>query len=61
MSDRTARPDLSPEPPAPSAWCLGPADLAAIRADDALLDRLAAGELPDPADEDPWSPRSPRG
>jgi hypothetical protein len=30
-------------------WLIGPAELAAIAADDALLDALAAGEVPDDA------------
>jgi hypothetical protein len=46
----TARPPL-PSDPAP--WLLGPAEISAIRADDALIDRLARGELPDPSDPDP--------
>ena len=33
--------------PTAGAWCLGPAELAAIAADHVLLGRLAAGELPD--------------
>ena len=48
MSDPTARPTLPTESPAP--WLLGPADLDALRADDALISRLAFGEKPDPAD-----------
>jgi hypothetical protein len=34
----------------PAPWCLGPADLAAVRADDGLLDALAGGDVPDPSD-----------
>jgi hypothetical protein len=39
------------QPPAP--WLLAPADLAAIRADTAMLDWLAAGGEPGPSDPDP--------
>jgi hypothetical protein len=52
MSDPTARPSLSPQP-SPSAWLLGPGDLAAIRADNALRTRLGAGEQRDENDPDP--------
>ena len=31
-------------------WILGPVDLAAVRADEQLLERLAAGGEPDPDD-----------
>jgi hypothetical protein len=41
----TARPVL---PSAAVPWLLGPAEIAVIRADEALLDRLAPGERPDP-------------
>jgi hypothetical protein len=44
------RPTL-PTDPAP--WLLGPTDLAAVLADDHLLDLLAAGERPDRHDPDP--------
>jgi hypothetical protein len=44
------RPTL-PTDPAP--WLLGPTDLSAINHDDALIDRLARGERPDPTDRDP--------
>jgi hypothetical protein len=46
----TARPPL-PHNPAP--WLLGPAEIAAIRADNALINRLAGGERPDSHDPDP--------
>jgi hypothetical protein len=45
VEDRT---DHNPDSPA--AWLLGPADLAAIRADNALLGYLATGGEPDPTD-----------
>jgi hypothetical protein len=35
---------------APAAWLLGPTDLGADRADDALLNVLAAGGEPNPTD-----------
>jgi hypothetical protein len=50
VQDRT---DHAFQPTDPVPWLLGPADLAAIRADDALIDRLARGELPDATDPDP--------
>jgi hypothetical protein len=52
VSDPTARPSLSPELSTP-AWLLGPAELAAINADDALINRLGAGEQPGENDPDP--------
>jgi hypothetical protein len=48
MSNPTARPTPSPEP-SPRAWLLGPSELDAIRRDDALLDALARGDVPDPS------------
>ena len=45
-----ARPNM-PTDPAP--WLLGPDDLSAINHEDALIDRLARGERPDPTDRDP--------
>ncbi len=52
MPDPTAQPSLSPEPPT-SAWLLGPDQLRAIHAHDALRDRLGAGERPAEDDPDP--------
>ena len=52
MPNPTARSPI-PEPQHASAWLLGPADLAAIHADDALIDRLGDGEQPDENDLDP--------
>src|SRR4051794_29295805 len=52
MPDPTAQPSASPAP-SPSAWLLGPAELAAIRADAGLRDRLARGEQPSEDDPDP--------
>jgi hypothetical protein len=49
MPDQT-RPIPSPDP---APWLIGPADLAAIRSDDRLLDRLGRGERPDQNDRDP--------
>ena len=53
MSNPTAHPSLPPEPPSSPAWLLGPRDIQAIRADDALRDRLARGQRPDEDDPDP--------
>jgi hypothetical protein len=50
VSDLIARPTLPTNNP---AWLLGAVDLAAIHADDRLLDRLAAGDQPHPNDPDP--------
>lgn len=52
MPDSTASPSPTPEPSS-SPWLLGPDAFAAIRADDALCDRLARGEQPDEHDPDP--------
>jgi hypothetical protein len=51
VPDPTAQPTLSLDPP--STWLLGPVELAAIRADDRLIDLLAAGERPNLNDSDP--------
>jgi hypothetical protein len=53
VPDPTAQPSLSTDEPRPS-WLLGPADLSAIAADDALLGALARGEAPDPTDRLGW-------
>jgi hypothetical protein len=56
MSDRT---EIDPQNPQNSPWLLGPADLAAVRTDDALLDALTCGEVPEPPDDEPRSVRPP--
>jgi hypothetical protein len=50
VSHPTARPPL---PPDRSPWLLGPAEIAAVQADDQLLDRRAHGDQPGPNDPDP--------
>jgi hypothetical protein len=50
VQDRT---DHTFQPTDPAPWLLGPAEINAIRADGALIDRLARGELPDANDPDP--------
>ena len=50
MQDRT---DHTFQPTAPAPWFLGPADLAAVLADDRLIDRLGRGERPNAHDLDP--------
>jgi hypothetical protein len=51
VSNLSAQPSLL-DPPHP-AWLLGPADIRAVLADDALRARLARGEQPSEDDSDP--------
>jgi hypothetical protein len=56
MPDRT---EIDPQNPQNSPWLLGPADLAAVRTDDALLDALTRGDVPGPLDHESRSVRPP--